>query len=97
MSTPERILGMPVSTVLSRTAEGDFVQNGNIVLDDGRFPGHETSRVIKQNAFSDDGSRVNVNRIDDGNQALQVKSNDPFDLHSTNNVRIDKRTRPEIL
>ena len=40
--------------------------------------------MIKQNALSDDGSGMNVNRIDDGNQALKVKAN-PFSRYSTNN------------
>ena len=53
---------MPVAAILAGAAECDFMQDGNVVFNDGGLPGNEAGGVVQQNAVTDFCGRMNVHR-----------------------------------
>ena len=54
--------GMAVPFFLARAAQRDFMQDGDVVPDDGGFPYHETGGVVQQDAAADGGRRKAAHR-----------------------------------
>ena len=60
-----------VTCLLARPAERDFVQHGNVVLNDGRLADHDSRAMIDENAVADAGCRMNVDGKDLRDAVLQ--------------------------
>ena len=67
---------MAIPFFLARAAQRDFMQDGDVVPDDGGFPYHETGGVVQQDAAADGGRRMDVHREYFTGQALELKGHD---------------------
>src|SRR5215470_14692959 len=65
-------LGMAVLILLAGAAEGNAVQDRDIVIDHGRLTADKTSSMIEEDAAADAGSGVDVGLEHRGRTALQV-------------------------
>lgn len=65
-----------VAALLAGAAQGDFVENGDIVADNGGFSDNDARGVVEENALADDGGGVDVHGKDLADNALQVAGHD---------------------
>src|SRR6266567_2475079 len=63
---------MAVAVLLAGAPEGDAVEHGNIVLDDGGLADDEAGRVIEEDAPPDPGGGMNVGLERRGGAALEI-------------------------
>jgi hypothetical protein len=63
---------MTIYRFLSGPAECDFVEHGNVIVNNGGLADDHAGCVIDQNAFSDACGRMNVDGEDLGDAILQI-------------------------
>lgn len=63
--------GVAVAVFFAGAAEGDFVEDGDVVFDDGGFSDDESGAVVEEDAAADAGGGVDVDGEGFGGEALE--------------------------
>lgn len=66
-------LGMAIAAGFPGTAEGNFMEEGDIVFDDGGFTDDDAGGVVEEDAGADAGGGVDIDGEDLGIDALEVE------------------------
>ena len=66
--------GVSGSYLITSSSEGHLMEDGNIILNNGRFSHHETGRMIKKDPRSDAGRRMNIYPKNLTCETLKIKS-----------------------
>ena len=64
---------MAVAALLAGPAKGDILQNGYVITDDTGLADHHTGRMIKEEALSEDRSRMDIDLKNLRHEALEVE------------------------
>jgi hypothetical protein len=70
-------LGVPVTHRLPGPAQGDVVEDGDVVADDGRLTDDDAGGVVEEDSLPDDGGGVDVNGEDVGDAGLEREREGP--------------------
>ena len=65
---------MTGSYLITRSSQSDFVEDGNVILDDSGFSHYKTGRMIKKDPRSDAGCRMDIHTKDFTSEALKIES-----------------------
>src|SRR5271156_2733743 len=65
-------LGMAVLILLAGAAEGDAVQDRDVILDDGGLAADEAGGVVEEDAAADSGRRIDIGLEHRRRTALQI-------------------------
>lgn len=84
--------GMAVPFFLARAAQRDFMQDGDVVPDDGGFPYHETGGVVQQDAAAESRGTVTCDAA-----ALCLKSGNAVILRGGSESLRTNRALAEVL
>lgn len=63
--------GVAVAVFFAGAAEGDFVEDGDVVFDDGGFADDESGAMVEEDAAADAGGWVDVDGEGFGGEALE--------------------------